>query len=192
MYGAIREYKLQPGKVNEIIGRIRDEFVPLVTKAPGFVSYTLVHVGGDNILTTSVFENQAEAEESVKIAAGYVKDKMAGFVTGPPRVTTGKFTVRHVKDDAKAGYGFMRRFESKREKAEEISKRVREGLVPELSGMPGFASYGLLVESGQDRGAALMTFADRATAEAANQRALTWVKENIGDMLTKPLEVIAG
>ncbi len=192
MYGAIREYKLQPGKIDEIIGKVRDEFAPMLSKTPGFVVYTLVQVGSNDIVTTSVYENQAGAEESVKTAASWVRDNLAGSVIGTPRVTTGEFMIREVKDDAKAGYGVMRRFELKVENAEEIVRRVRQGLVPQMTGMPGFVSYGVLFERGHDRGVSLSAFADRATAEAANQRALTWIKENLGEMVTKPLEVIQG
>jgi heme-degrading monooxygenase HmoA len=192
MYGAIREYKLQPGKIDEIIRKVRDDFAPMLSKAPGFVVYTLVQVGSDDIVTTSVFENQAGAEESVKTAAGWVRENIAASVIGTPRVTTGEFMIREVKEGGKAGYGVMRRFELKRENAEEMVRRARAGLVPQMTGMPGFLSYGLLLESGHERGASLSAFADRATAEAANQRALAWIKENLGDMVTKPIDIIQG
>jgi hypothetical protein len=58
--------------------------------------------------------------------------------------------------------------------------------------MPGFASYAVLLEKGRDRGATLSALADRATAEAANERALAWVKEHVGGLITKPLEVVGG
>lgn len=192
MYGAIRQYKLQPGKTEEIIGKVRADLAPTLSKAPGFVVYTLVQVGSDEIVTTSVYENQAAAEESVKTAAGWVRENVAGSVIGTPRVTTGEFMIREVKQDAKAGYGVMRRFELKPENADDMIGRLRQGLVPQLTGMPGFASYGLLLEHGHDRGVSLSAFADRATAEAANQRALTWIKDNLGDLVTKPLEIVQG
>lgn len=192
MYCAIREYKLQPGKIDEIIRRARDEFAPMLSKAPGFVVYTLTQVGSNDIVTTSVFENQAGAEESSKTAAGWVKENFAGAVVGTPRVTTGEFKIREVKENAKAGYGVLRRFEGKPEQAEEVVRRVRGGLVPLLTSMPGFASYGLLAESDQGHGASLTAFGDRAQAEAANEKALAWIRENLGDMVTKPLEIVQG
>jgi heme-degrading monooxygenase HmoA len=192
MYAAVREYKVQPGKIDEIVDLVRNEFIPLITNTPGFVAYTFVQVSALEIVTTSVFDNQAGAATSMMIAASYVNDKLGGDVTGPLRVTMGEVTVRQVKEGAKAGYGVMRRFEIKPGNAVEISKRVRDDLVPLLSSIPGFASYALLMESTQDRGVSLSAFADRESAEAANQHALAWLKVNVGDMLTKPLEIIAG
>ena len=109
MYGAIREYKIQPGKVNELFERVRAEFVPMIDKAPGFVGYSFAQIGSDGILTTSTFESQKQAEDSVKMAAAWVKENVASLVSGPPRVTTGEIVVRHVVENAKAGYGIMRR-----------------------------------------------------------------------------------
>jgi hypothetical protein len=192
MYAAVREYKVQPGKIDEIVGRVRDEFIPMITNTPGFVAYTFVQVSTHKIVTTSVFENLAGAAKSMMIAASYVNDKLGGDVTGPLRVTMGDVTVRQVREGARAGYGVMRRFEIKPGNAVEISMRVRDDLVPQLSSMAGFASYALLIESTGDCGASLSAFADRGSAEAANQHALAWLKVNVGDLLTKPLEIIAG
>lgn len=192
MYGAIREYKLQPGTVDEIIRKVRDEFAPMLSKAPGFVVYTLAQVSSDQIVTTSVFETQAGAEESVKTAAGWVKENFADAVIGSPRVTTGEFQVREVNDSAKPRYGVLRHFEGDPTKADEVVRRVREGLVPLLTGMPGFASYGLLAETGHGRGASLTAFEDREQADTANERALAWIKDNMSDLVTKPIDIVRG
>jgi hypothetical protein len=37
MFGAIREYRLQPGTAEETICKIRDQFAPMVTNVPGLV-----------------------------------------------------------------------------------------------------------------------------------------------------------
>lgn len=192
MFGAIREYKIQSGRAEELVERVRTEFVPIVERVPGFVGYSLTQVGSDGIVTTSTFETRAQAEESGKTAATWVKEHLATFMIASPRVTTGELVVRQIAENANAGYGVMRRFETKAADADTLTKQVREGLLPLLSGMPGFASYALLFEANRDRGASLSAFADRATAEAANQRALAWIKEHLGAKVIKPIEVVAG
>jgi hypothetical protein len=193
MYGAIREYRLQPGTADEIVGKIRDEFAPMIANVRGLVMYAVAVVGGEKIVTTSIFDNPAGAQESVKRAADWVNRTLAASLAGPPRVTLGEIAVRQVNDDVKPGYGVMRRFACTSENAGRIAERVRAGLVPILNATPGFASFALLIESGQDRGgASLSAFADRITADAANRVALTWVKENVGELLTKPPEVVVG
>ncbi len=193
MYGSIREYKLRPGTAVELVTRLCQEFAPILTNLPGWMAYTVGAVGDDRIVTTSFFDSEAGAEESVRLAASWAGDTFDELVIGPPRVTTGEITVRENKDEVKAGYGIMRRFECTSENAAEITQRVRQGLVPLLNAMDGFAGFGLLIENGVDRGgASLSAFVDRATAEAANREALTWVKENVGSLLSKPPEIVVG
>jgi hypothetical protein len=193
MFGAIREYKLQSGTDQELIRRIRDEFVPKIVRLPDLVSYTVVRVGADGLVTTSIFESEAGARESVKLAGDWVKNALQAFVVGTPRVTTGELTVRHVNEDVKASWGVMRRFSYVPRSATTIAARVREGLVPILGAIPGLATFGLLIASGPDLvGASLSAVADRTTAEAVNERSLAWVKENIGDLLTAPPEILFG
>jgi hypothetical protein len=190
MHAAIREYKIQPGKVNELIERVRAEFFPIIAKAPGFVGYTLAQVDANSVMTVSSFETRQEAEESTNMAAGWIKGNLASLAEGPPRVTTGEWLVRHVDEKVRADYGIMRRFETDPADVDKSVQQVRDGLVPLLSAMPGFASYGLLLEAGRDRGVTLSAFADRATAEAANKESLGWVKEHLAG--SKILEVITG
>jgi hypothetical protein len=193
MYGAIREYRVQPGTADEVIAKIHAEFVPMIANVRGLVAYTVAVAAGNGIITTSIFENQAGAQESVKRAAGWVQDTLKAFTLGATRVTIGDITVRHVKDEVKAGYGVMRRFACTSANAVQISSRVRESLVPILDATPGFASFGLLIQSGTDcGGASLSGYADRATAETANAKSLAWIKENVGNLLTKPPEVVVG
>jgi heme-degrading monooxygenase HmoA len=190
MYGAIREYKLGPGMRDELIRKVHAEFAA-ITNVPGLLTYTVVLPGPADVVTTSIFEHQAAAEASVQQAADpfcATFDSVA-----EPRVTLGEITVRHVHENAAAGYGVMRRFACKSEHAELISTRVREGLVPILNDMPGFVSFGLLIEPDRDRGGVSLTaFADRAAAEAGNDQSLAWVKANVGGFLTKPPEVLVG
>jgi len=92
MYASIRRYKTNPGAVAEIEQRVNQEFVPIIGKAPGFVAYYLVNAGNDVVATVSVFQDQAGAEESNRMAADWVKQSIAGLL-GPPEITAGAVTV---------------------------------------------------------------------------------------------------
>src|SRR5436190_10774597 len=89
MYAAIRRYKVQPGSGEEIARRAREGFVPLISKAAGFVAYYGVVGPNDEVVTVSIFENQAGAEQSVNLAAGWVRENLAQYIQGPPEVLTG-------------------------------------------------------------------------------------------------------
>jgi hypothetical protein len=89
-YTVIRRYKVDRGDVDEILRRGEEGFAPLISQAPGFIRYRMARTE-DGLLTTSTFESRAQAEESVGMAAGWVKENMASLVArcgsrrSPPR-----------------------------------------------------------------------------------------------------------
>ena len=93
MYASIRRYKTSPGAGAELAQRVNQGFVPIISKAPGFVAYYLVDAGNDVVASVSVFQDQAGAEESNRMAANWVKENIASLVSGPPEITAGAVTV---------------------------------------------------------------------------------------------------
>src|SRR5579871_4595640 len=130
MFGAVREYKVQPGKADEVAEKVRAEFLPMIEKAPGFVGYSLAAVGPDGVVTTSTFETRQQAEDSVKMASDWVNENLASLMTGPPRVTTGEIVVRHVVEGVNPTHGALRRFEGNPAKEAQNLQRIRESLLP--------------------------------------------------------------
>ncbi len=92
MHVSIRKYAIR-GSMDELLKRIREGFVPIVSNAPGFKSYSVVRVRGNGVVTISVFESQAQATESNNLAAEWVSENLAAFVAGPPEITTGDMTI---------------------------------------------------------------------------------------------------
>ena len=97
MYVTIRRYKVKPGSMGEIIRKAQEGFVPIISKAPGFVRYGIVNAGNDTLVTISTFDDRAGAEESVKMAADFVKKNLVALVTGPPEITSGELVVAKAK-----------------------------------------------------------------------------------------------
>ncbi len=93
MYATIRRYNVNPGAAGDIFGRVNEGFVPIISKGPGFVAYYVVDAGNDVIASVSVFQDQAGAEESNRMAADWVKENVASLVAGPPEVLHGEVTV---------------------------------------------------------------------------------------------------
>ena len=95
MHVSIRRYKVKPGSADEITKRAREGFVPIISKSKGFKAYYVVHLGHDSVSSISVFDTQAEADESNKQAAEWVKANLASLVVGAPEITSGEATVHH-------------------------------------------------------------------------------------------------
>ena len=92
MYASIRRYKVSPGAAAEIAQRVNQGFVPIISKALGFIAYYLVDAGNDVVATVSVFQDQAGAEESNRMAADWVKKNIASLLSAP-EITAGAVTV---------------------------------------------------------------------------------------------------
>ena len=76
-------------------------------------------------------------------------------------------------------------------RAEEVARRVGEGLVPILTKLPGFRAYYCFV--GEDGRPVSVSIVDsRAAAVVANERAREWVAANMADLLPDPPEVTMG
>ncbi len=90
MYAAVRRYKIKAGSANEITQRGQAGFVPLISGMPGFVAYYGVFNENNEIVTVSIFEDQAGEEESTRRAAEWVKQNVAALVEGPPEVFEGQ------------------------------------------------------------------------------------------------------
>ncbi|MEU4930398.1 hypothetical protein AB0G54_28480 [Streptomyces yokosukanensis] len=70
--------------------RVSEGFVPLLRQVRGFVAYYWVDAGDGVMLSTSVYEDQAGADESVDRAADFVRDNLASLLPNPPQVTAGQ------------------------------------------------------------------------------------------------------
>ena len=90
MYVAVRRYQVKAGSIDELARRAQEGYVPLVSQVRGFVAYYGVAVGNESIVSVSVFQDQAGADESTRLAADWVRQNIAEFLQGPPEVTAGE------------------------------------------------------------------------------------------------------
>ena len=96
MYATVRRYE---GVTNpsEAAQRVNEGFVPLISQIPGFVAYYWVDAGSGVMISTSVFQDQASAEESNRRAADYVRQNLVSVLPRPPQVTAGEVVAYKAK-----------------------------------------------------------------------------------------------
>ncbi|MEU6946489.1 hypothetical protein ABZ957_14845 [Streptomyces sp. NPDC046316] len=89
MYAAVRRYEgvTDPAEAGRLVS---EGFVPLVRQVSGFVAYYWVDAGDGVMVSTSVFQDQSGAEESISKAADFVRDNLAALLPNPPQVTAGE------------------------------------------------------------------------------------------------------
>jgi hypothetical protein len=89
MFAVIRHYHFDPKDSAEIDRRIREEFVPIVKSAKGFVRYYWLDTGDGEGASLSVYKDKAGADESVRLAADYVKENLSKLLTQKPEIIQG-------------------------------------------------------------------------------------------------------
>ena len=89
MYATIRRYD---GVTNasEAIRRVNEGFIPIISEIPGFAAYYWVDAGGGVMISVSVFQDRASAEESNSRASDYVRENLVSLLPNPPQITAGE------------------------------------------------------------------------------------------------------
>ena len=89
MFAVIRHYNFDQKDSAEIDRLIQDQFVPIICKAQGFVRYYWLDTGTGEGASFGVFKDKAGADESVRLAADFVRTKMAALLRQKPEIIEG-------------------------------------------------------------------------------------------------------
>ena len=75
---------------DEVAKQVREGFIPLISEHRGFAAYYYVDDSEEGVIfSISVFENQADEEDSNRLAADFVKENLAELLPNPPMITAG-------------------------------------------------------------------------------------------------------
>lgn len=88
MFASIRKYNGAPTLADELVRR-QDELKSALRPIQGFQSYYLVKTS-DGAVSVTVCEDRVGAEESNRVAASWLKDKLPTFATRTPEITLGE------------------------------------------------------------------------------------------------------
>ena len=191
MVCVVRRYKMKPvDDFDQLIDRVRDGFLPIVMKAPGYVGYSVARTTDGDLVTTGFFQDRAGAEESVRLAAGWVKENLASAVDGPPAIIEGEIQF-HERRDGEPAYGLLRRGKVQPGKFQGMVAFMRDKFVPMVSGVPGFVNMSIS-QVGPNEFMTLSTWRDRESAHEATRRATAYMQENAGHLVAGPPEMIEG
>jgi len=92
MFAVIRHYHSDKKDSAEVDRLVRHGFVPLLKKAKGFVRYYWLDTGAGEGASFGVFKDKAGADESVRLAADFVRTNMAKYLREKPEVIEGPIT----------------------------------------------------------------------------------------------------
>ena len=96
-YLTVRRYDGVPDS-KQLPRRVQEEFIPLISKIPGFISYYWVDEGDGITVSVSVFATRESEEQSNRLAADFIKQHMAPLVPNPPQITAGQVVARAARN----------------------------------------------------------------------------------------------
>jgi heme-degrading monooxygenase HmoA len=83
MYVIIRRYKLA-GSGQELLRRIKEDFVPIIAGLPGFKAYHVIDCGGRETMSISFWETKTDARRSTEEARKWISQSALGLIPFPP------------------------------------------------------------------------------------------------------------
>ena len=89
----IRSRKISSGPVDVLMHTLDKEFVPIISKEPGFVAYYVIDYGNNSVTAISVFEDSTTSQKSNLQAETWISEHLGHMVPGMADVISGPVMV---------------------------------------------------------------------------------------------------
>jgi hypothetical protein len=98
MHGIIRRYEgIDKARIEELTNKVGESYLPRVSKLDGFRGYYLIEAGDGIMSSIGFFDTMAQADESTRLSATWVRDeKLDTVLPNPPKVTGGEVILNKV------------------------------------------------------------------------------------------------
>jgi hypothetical protein len=95
MFATIRRYEgIDRDRTDELVKNLGENLLPRLSEMPGFGGYYLIEAGNGVMSSVNFFDTSAQADESTRVAANWVRDeKLEKLLPTPPRITGGEVIV---------------------------------------------------------------------------------------------------
>ena len=95
MHATVRRYEgVDQSRTDELTKKIDETLLPRLSELPGFEGYYLIEAGNGVMSSIGLFDNSAQADESTRVAANWVREeKLETALPNPPKITDGEVIV---------------------------------------------------------------------------------------------------
>jgi hypothetical protein len=104
MFATIRRYEgVDKTRTDELVKQADETLKPMLSELPGFGSYYLIDTGNGVLTSVGFFDTSAHADESTKVASGWVREhKFETVLPNAPKVTAGEVVSYEARELIKA------------------------------------------------------------------------------------------
>jgi len=95
MHATVRRYEgVDKSRTDELTKKVGESLLPRLSKMPGFSGYYLIEAGNGVMSSIGFFDTSAQADESTRVAATWVREeKLETALPNPPKITDGEVIV---------------------------------------------------------------------------------------------------
>jgi hypothetical protein len=99
MHATVRRYEgVDKSRTDELAKKVDETLLPRLSKLPGFEGYYLIEAGNGVMSSIGLFDTSAQADESTRVAASWVREeKLETALPNPPKITDGE-VIAHKKN----------------------------------------------------------------------------------------------
>jgi hypothetical protein len=100
MHAAIRRYEsIDQSRKSELVKKVDEGLLPTLRELPGFYGYSVVDAGDGVLTSVSFFDTAAQADESSRIAASWLREqRLDAVLSTPPMITSGNLVVHKTRE----------------------------------------------------------------------------------------------
>jgi hypothetical protein len=100
MNTTIRRYEsIDQSRKSELVKKVDEGLLPTLSELPGFQGYSLIDAGDDVMTSVSFFDTSAQADESNRIAASWLREqKLEKALPNAPKITSGDAVVHKMRE----------------------------------------------------------------------------------------------
>jgi hypothetical protein len=104
MHATVRRYEgVDQNRTDELTKKVDETLLPSLSKLPGFEGYYLIEAGNGVMSSIGFFDTSAQAEESTRVAATWVREeKLETALPNPPKITDGKVIAHKMNELVRA------------------------------------------------------------------------------------------
>jgi hypothetical protein len=198
MFASIRRYRLHRGSMEELTRRVDEGFAEDIGHQPGFVAYEFMDCRDGEIMTLSVFREADQAEASREFAQRWTEENLQDLEFSRLEALRGEILVSRAAEDmlepGHAGparkFASVRRYRLRAGSIAALMHIVDQVFADQIEAMDGFEAYHALDCGGEIVSISLL--GDPAAAEDSDERALEFVRRELGDFDIERTEVIGG
>ena len=95
MHATVGRYEgVDQSRTDELTKKVDETLLPRLSKLPGFEGYYLIEAGNGVMSSIGLFDTSAQADESTRVAANWVREeKLETALPNPPEISGGEVIV---------------------------------------------------------------------------------------------------